>query len=148
MQKPVAPQVDLTQISLLTEIVIRAGNTGDPQNRRHTQRAYEPDDRYSNGVVGLSVVFHVGATLDELAKRAAFPNRKISYTAIGVLLHELALFGCEPVLFVTPTSLVPDHHTLAIARGGVIEVILANDALDALLRSLIVVDNPYQRLHP
>ncbi|HLY29566.1 MAG TPA: hypothetical protein VKQ36_00935 [Ktedonobacterales bacterium] len=44
MQKPIASQVDLTQVSLLAEIVIRAGNTADPQNRHHTQRAYEPDD--------------------------------------------------------------------------------------------------------
>jgi len=94
------------------------------------------------------VAFRVGASLDELARTAAFPNRKIGYTTSGVLAQELATIGCVPVLFVTPTSLLPDHHTLAIARNGIIEPTLADDALDALIRALVVVNNPYQRLQP
>lgn len=147
-QKPIAPTVDLTQVSILTEIIIRAGNVADPQNRAHTKAAYEPDDRFENQVIGLSVVFRQGATLDELASTASFPNRKIGYTSIGVLTRELAAIGCTPVLFITPTGRFPDHHTLAFRRGGILEVSLAEDTLDASIRSVLVVDNPHQVMRP
>ena len=147
-QKPVAPTIDLTQVSILAEIIIRAGNVADPQNRAHIKAAYEPDERYDNQVIGLSVVFRVGATLDELASTASFPNRKLGYTSIGVLSRELATIGCAPVLFVTPTGRFPDHHTLAFRRGAIIEASLADDILSALIRSMLVVDNPYQVMRP
>ena len=143
-QKPTALIVDLSQVSILTEIIIRAGNVADPQNRAHTKAAYEPDERYDNQVIGLSVVFRRGATLDELASTASFPNRKLGYTSVGVLSQELASIGCAPVLFITPTGRFLDHHTLAFTRRGAIEESLADDALDALIRALLMVDNPYQ----
>jgi hypothetical protein len=148
MQQPIAPLVDLSQISILTEIIIRAGNVADPQNRPHTKAAYEPDPRYSNDVIGLSVVFRSGATLDELARTASYPNSKIGYTSLGVLAGELATINCGFLLFVTPTVRFPDHHTLAFTRGDVVEQTLADDMLDALIRALLIVDNPYKSSHP
>jgi hypothetical protein len=100
LQKPIAPSVDLTQVSILAEIVIRAGNIADSQNRQHTKAAYEPDDRYGNDVIGLSVIFHIGATLDALAKSASFPNSKLGYTTIGKLSQELTTINCTLILFI------------------------------------------------
>jgi len=99
------------------------------------------------GATGLSCLFRPGASLDDLAHEGSYPNPKLSYTTIGQLVNELASVGIgyTPVLFVTPTRTYPDHHTLAIARHGVIETTLQEDALDALIRALNVVDNPYQQ---
>ena len=146
--KPSAATINLAHVTILAEIVIRAGNVTDPLNRVHTIQAYEPDDRYSNDVVGLSVVFHVGASLDELARTAAFPNAQLGYTTIGRLTQELAQAQRVLVLFVTPTTLNPDHHTLAFAYQGVVEQTLKDPAHDALIRALTIVSNPYQTRRP
>jgi hypothetical protein len=47
------------------------------------------------------------------------------------------------VLYVTPVAGYPDHHTLVVARVGVLELTLRDDALDALIRAMTVVDNPW-----
>jgi len=96
----------------------------------------------------MSVVFRPGATLDQLARQGAFPHRKLSFSVIGRIKEELKNVGYEPVLFATPTSDLPDHHSLAIARVGAktsVEPILSDEAADALIRALTVVDNPYRR---
>lgn len=65
---------------------------------------------------------------------------------IGRLIAELSAEGYEPVLFVTPMALMPDHHTLAVTRAGisVAEQALPDAAADALIRAMAVDDNPYQ----
>lgn len=65
---------------------------------------------------------------------------------VGRLIAQLGAEGYEPVLFVTPTAHMPDHHTLAVARAGssVAEQTLPDAAADALIRAMDVVDDPYQ----
>ncbi len=78
------------------------------------------------------------------AREGSFPNAKISYSIVGRIMSELTAIGYEPLLFVTPTAALPDHHALAVARGGKVLPQLPDDAGDALLRALDVVDNPYR----
>ncbi len=56
------------------------------------------------------------------------------------------------MLFITPTRQFPDHHPLAVATIGssarVIELPITDAPLEALLRALIVVHNPYQTPKP
>lgn len=72
----------------------------------------------------------------------------LSYATVDRLQHELGRVGYSLVLFITPTRQFPDHHTLAVAQGDVVEVSLTDAPLDALLRALIVVHNPYQIRKP
>lgn len=103
---------------------------------------------YPDVRAGLSCLFRPGATLDELAREGAYPNVKLSVAIMQRLIVELALVGAEPILYVTPVAGYPDHHTLTVARGGVIELSLQDDSLDALIRAMMVVDNPYRRRWP
>jgi len=63
-------------------------------------------------------------------------------------MAELVTVGCELVLYVTPVAGYPDHHTLVVVRSGMIDVTLRDEALDALIRVMTVVDNPYQQKRP
>jgi hypothetical protein len=65
-------------------------------------------------------------------------------------MEELATVGYELVLFIMPAPelRLPDHLSLAIARAGTIEPTLPDEAADALLCGLTVVDNPYRRYSP
>lgn len=95
---------------------------------------------------GISVLFRPGATLDELARDGAFPHKRISFSVVGKIMEELGTAGYQLVLFVTPDPEhgLPDHHSLAVAVGGTVEPNLSDEAADALLRALTVVDNPYR----
>lgn len=137
--------VDLGRVSVLQEILVRAGNVKAPGARTTLQARYEPDRVFPN-VVGLSTVFREGASLDDLARAAQFPHPRISWSVVGRIIEELRLVGYELVLFVTPTALLTDHHTLAVARAGtgVVEQSLPDAAADALIRALHVDDNPYR----
>ena len=139
------PHVDLTTISPLAEIVIRAGDLTKATVKAELKAGYGPFIGRP-GVFGLSVVFHQGFDLDTLAKTAHFPNGKIGYSIIAHIQEELANLnaGYALVLFITPTRRYVDHHTLGITRNGQIETILADDAAEALLRAFIVVSNPYK----
>lgn len=137
------PTVDLGRVSILQEIVVRAGNVKAQGARTTLQARYESDRVYAD-VVGLSTVFREGASLDELARTAQFPHPRISWSVVGRIIEELRLVGYEIVLYITPTTLLADHHTLAIARAGVVEQSLSNAAADALILALQVDDNPYQ----
>lgn len=99
-------------------------------------------------LVGLSCLFRPGATLDELAREGAYRNPRISVAIVQRLVMELAAARYDLVLYVTPVTGYPDHHTLAVARSGVVERTLRDDALDALIHAMTVVDNPYQRKQP
>ena len=136
--------VDLGQVSVLTEIVVRAGNARQPDARHILQKAYLAVDAAYPDTIGISTLFRPGATLDELAREGSFPNAKISYSIVGRIVAELVAIGYEPVLYVTPTAVMPDHHSLAVARRGQMLPQLPDDASDALLRALDTVDNPYR----
>ncbi|MGO8947472.1 MAG: hypothetical protein ACLQUY_07385 [Ktedonobacterales bacterium] len=47
-----------------------------------------------------------------------------------------------------PAPRYPDHYALAVAKQGLVETSIRGAPLDALLRALIVLDNPYQTPHP
>lgn len=134
--------VDLGRVSVLQEIVVRAGNVKAQGARATLQARYEPDRLYPD-VVGLSTVFREGASLDELTRTAQFPHPRISWSVVGRVIEALRLVGYEMVLYITPTALLADHHTLAVARSGVVEQSLPDAAADALIQALQVDDNPY-----
>ncbi|HEY7093230.1 MAG TPA: hypothetical protein VH393_08630 [Ktedonobacterales bacterium] len=136
--------VDLGQVSELTEIVLRAGNARQANARRVLQKAYRAVDPTYPDAVGIMALFRPGATLDELARQGSFPQAKLRYTIVGRMLAELNAAGYELVLFVTPTSALPDRHSLAVARGGMALRQLPDDAGDSLLRALDVAENPYR----
>lgn len=139
--------VDLRQVSVLTEIIVRAGNARQSDARQILQKAYVAVDATYPDTIGISALFRPGATLDELAREGAFRNAKISYSIVGRILAELTAVGYELVLYVTPTPALPDHHALAVAQsagGGQVLLHLPDDAAEALLRALDTVDNPYR----
>jgi len=140
--------VDFTRISPLVEIIVRAGDFHDPRTRERMRNAYNTPLTLFPGAIGLSCLFRPGATLDELAREGAYPNPLLSYTTVDRLQYDLAQVEYRLVLFITPTRHFPDHHTLAVAQGDIVELSLADAPLDALLHALIVVHNPYQTRKP
>jgi hypothetical protein len=140
--------IDLAAINPLVEIVVRAGNAAAPHARQTFQQAYVDIDLAYPDTVGISTLFREGATLDELAREGAFPHKKISFSVVGKLVEELSIVGYDLVLYIAPTPKLPDHHSLAVAVGGIVQPKLSDIAADALLRALTVVDNPYQPRHP
>jgi hypothetical protein len=140
------PTVDWRQVSLLSEIVIRGGDFAHPAARRGLKVQYSrPNVHYSDVRAGLSCLFRPGASLDELAREGSYRNLKLSVAIVQRLSSELTTIGCELVLYVTPVAGYPDHHTLAVARSGMIELTLRDEVLDALISAMTVVDNPYQQ---
>jgi hypothetical protein len=137
------PRIDLDAINALAEIVVRGGNVHDPR-AQHTQRAYQQHMSFPD-VQGISVVFRERASLDELARAAQLPYPNLSYSVVSLLRGELRAVGFEMVLYITPSRRLPDHHTLAVAAGGLTLPNLPDAAADALIRTLIVVDNPYRQ---
>ena len=142
------PVVDLSQTTILGEIVLRAGNPTDPNARRSMKAAYERLDPIYPDTIGRSVLFHPGATVDELAREGSFRHLKLGYAMVSQLMLALAQVGYELILFVTPHPELPiplpDHHSLAVARNGQVKPKLADEAADALLHTLTMMDNPYQ----
>jgi hypothetical protein len=130
------PTVDLQQVSVLTEIVVRAGNAQQPDARLILQKAYLAVDATCPDTISISTLFRPGATLDELAREGSFPNAKLSYSIVGRIIAELSAIGYELVLFVTPTATLPDHHLLAVAQGGQVLLQLPEDAGEALLSGI------------
>jgi hypothetical protein len=139
------PTVDLTAINPATEIVLRAGDAKHPQAKATLHNAYGLDKAYPD-VIGISVLFKIGASLDDLMREGHFRHSKVSYAPVGRIVSELASVGYELVLYVTPDLArgLPDHHTLAVARAGAVLQALPDDGADALLRVLTVRDNLYQ----
>ena len=82
--------VDLRQVSVLAEIVVRAGNARQPDARHIMQKAYLAVDATYPDTIGISTLFRPDATLDELAREGSFPNAKISYSIVGRIIAELA----------------------------------------------------------
>ena len=143
------PSVDLRQVSILSEIVLRGGDFAHPSARKGLKEQYSrPNVHYADVRAGLSCLFRPGASLDELAREGSYRNPKISVTIVQRLITEVAMVGCEPVLYITPVAGYPDHHTLAMMRSGIIEVALSDDVMDAMIRAMTIVDNPYQQKRP
>lgn len=143
------PTVDLRQVSGLSEIVVRGGDMAHPAARSGLKAQYaRPNVHYPDVGAGLSCLFRPGASLAELAREGAYRNPKLSVALVQRLIGELATVGCELVLYITPVAGYLDHHTLVVARSGAIEVTLRDEALDALIRAMTIVDNPYQQKRP
>ena len=129
--------------------MLRGGDFGNPRSRRSIQEQYVRLNRhYPDLQVGLSCLFRPGVSLDELAREAFYPNVKLSVAIIERLISELAKVDCEPALYRTPTTLIPNHHTLTVLHNGVLEMTLRDEVLDALVRAMTVVTNPYLREKP
>jgi len=140
--------VDLSQTSILVEVIVRGGNARQHDARTIMQNAYQRPDELYPDVTGLSTLFHPHASLDDLAREGQMPNAQLSWSLLGELISELAAVGYGLQLYITPTPELRDHHTLAVLRNGVVEPSLSDDAADALLRALRVVDNPYRQPKP
>lgn len=110
------PMVDLSRISVLAEIILRAGDASDQSARKSMQDAYTRPDPDYPGLVGLSTLFRPGASLDELARAGAhvFRHRKLSYSIVARIQQELGKTGYEPILYRTPNAQLTDHHTLPL----------------------------------
>lgn len=141
--------VDVRRVSVLSEIVLRGGDIAHPAAREGLKVQYaRANVHYPDVRAWLSCLFRPGASLDELAREGSFRNPKLSVAIVQHLIAELAAAGRELVLYVTPVAGYPDHHTLVVARGGVLEVALRDEALDALIRAMTVVDNPHRQRRP
>ncbi len=117
-------------------------------SRRRAQYQ-RPNTNYTDLRVGLSCLFHPGASFDDLAREGFFPNAQLSVATIQQLTGELATIGCEPALYTTPViPRYPNHHTLVFFRGGMLELTLQDDVLQALVRAMAIVGNPHQQQKP
>jgi len=144
--------VDLTAINPNTEIVVRGGDTAGVGAPRILRTAYQRDPDYPD-VVGISVLFRIGADVEELARTNPLPNAWLSHATVAHIIAELAVDGYVPMLYITPQSVLnlPDHHTLAFARlsGGTrVEPPLPNEPITALIRAMVVSDNHYRKKRP
>jgi len=141
------PTIDLTTVNTLSELVLRGGNFADPASRHSIQAQYaRVNAHYPDVRAGLSCLFRPGASLDALAREGAYRNSKLSVAIVQRLVTELGQVGYHPMLYVTPVQGYPDHHTLVVVRAGIIQQTLADDALDALIRTMMIVDNPYRTM--
>lgn len=100
---------------------------------------------YPDLSVGLSCLFRPGASIDDLAREGSYPNARLSVTIVQRLQDELAAIGYELALYITPVPRFPDHHTLVVKHSGVIEATLRDEVLDALIRAMITLSNPYRQ---
>lgn len=99
------PTVDPTHVPL-AELVVRAGDAHDPAARRAMQGAYLRVDKNYPDAIGLSCLYRVGASLDELAREGSSPHGKLSYSIVAKIVRELAGASYAPVLYVTPAPLL------------------------------------------
>jgi hypothetical protein len=69
------PTVDLRQVSVLSEIVLRGGDVTHPAARNGLKVRYaRPNAHYPDVLAGLSGLFRPGASLDELAREGSYRN--------------------------------------------------------------------------
>jgi hypothetical protein len=158
MAMSVPAMLDLTQLSVLAEIIIRGGDLHDaPANvRRILQNNYRVLSQHY-GVYGLSVLVNANmaqpAAFDQLAQRNPIFNRKLSLSVIGSVAAELQHAGYGMILYATPSPDLPDHHSLAVFDLGdsarIVHHTLPDPAADALISAFhLVVDNPYPKPRP
>ena len=139
------PLVDLSVVAALSELVLRGGDFAHPASRQIIQAQYaRANAHYPDVRAGLSCLFRPGASLDELAREGAYRNPKLSVAIVQRLVSELGRARYQLRLYVTPIQGYPDHHTLVVVRNGITRLTLTDDALDALIRAMTIVDNPYR----
>lgn len=146
------PQVDLDSSNQHSEIIVRGGNVAERNALTILRNAYQPDGDYPD-VVGISVLFRVGADLDTLARANPLPNPRLSHGSVSRIIAELAADGYALILYVTPQPRfgLPDHHTLAVSQlagGARVEPPPPDQPLAALIRAMLVTDNAYRRPRP
>jgi hypothetical protein len=95
------------------------------------------------GLVGCSVQYAPGRTVEELARAGQFKNLQISYATEGVLQAALSPLGYRMQLVRSPGK--GFHHTLVVLYdpGGAMLQRLPRDAAEALSRSFQRRPNPY-----
>lgn len=109
--------------------------------------AYGPERGYP-GVFGISVLFHPGWNVDQLAHAGYFRHGQISYATVGAIQIALAAAaptGYDLVLTHTPTVALPDHHTLGVAQNGIPLQSLPADAAHALSTVFATMPNPHRQ---
>lgn len=155
---PTPATLDLTQLSVLTELIIRGGDLHDVKANvrlilQNNYRVYSL--RY--GVYGLSVLINANpaqpATYAQLAQRNPIFNKKLTLSVVGAVSGALHQAGFGMVLYVTPSIDLPDHHTLAVFdlsdATQTLHQTLPDAAVTALIRSFPpAVDNPYPKPRP
>lgn len=146
------PTVDLSAINQLAEIVVRGGDMAATDWVRILRNAYQRDPDYPD-VVGISVLFRIGADAEELSRANPLPNARLSYATVARLVAELARVGYTVKLYITPQQVLglPDHHTLAITRladGLRVEPPLPDQPIAALIQAMAVSDNHYRKKRP
>lgn len=139
--------------SVVLETILRAGV---PLEATLTN-AYGPERGFP-GVYGISVLFHPGWDVDQLAHAGYFRHGQISYATVAAIQATLAAAGpgYAVLLTHTPTVALPDHHTLGVALaqnagpgpGAVVVPLqtLPADAAHALSGVFTTIPNPYR--HP
>ncbi len=142
--------------AVVLETILRAGV---PLEATLTN-AYGPERGYP-GVYGISVLFHPGWDVDQLAHAGYFRHGQISYATVAAIQAALAAAGPGPgyalLLTHTPTVALPDHHTLGVALtqsahvspgAGPVAVALQTlpaDAAHALSGVFTTSPNPYRQ---
>lgn len=72
-------QVDLTSVSLHSELVLRGGNLTDARAQESARAQYLlPNNHYHDALVALSCLFRPSAPLDDLAQEGAYRNATLS----------------------------------------------------------------------
>jgi len=163
---PTPQQLDLTQVPMLAEIIIRGGDLHDASAnvKQILQNNYQVlSTRY--GIRGLSVLINATtqqqASYNMLAQRNPIFNRKLSLSVIGAVKMALkhAGFGVIIIIYVTPSHDLPDHHTLAVYDVdpldeqdkplSTVHRHLPDNAAKAIIIAFNqVVDNPYPKQRP
>lgn len=130
--------------SVVLETILRAGV---PLEATLTN-AYGPERGYGD-VYGISVLFHPGWDINQLAHAGYFRHGQISYATVGAIQSALTTAGSgyDLLLTHTPTVALPDHHTLgvALARSTTPLQILPADAANALSGVFSTIPNPYRQ---
>jgi hypothetical protein len=155
------PKLDLSQVGLLTEIIVRGGDLRDTRNsqRQILQANYrQVGQEYT--IHGLSVFVSSDPvhpqTYQMLASRNRVFNKRLSISVIGAIKSALAQAGFGMILYVTPYPDLPDHHDLVVYRidptGNALSADLdelEDGAADAIIAAIIQVeDNPTPARRP
>src|SRR5260370_15100497 len=115
------PAVELGQVSVLSEIVVRGGDIAHPAARNGLKVQYARSNvHYPDVRAGLSCLFRPGPTLEELAREGSYRNPKLSVAIVQRLLSELSTSDRELLLHVTPVVGDAYHHTLAVSGTAAI----------------------------
>jgi hypothetical protein len=92
-------RVQLVQV-LLAEMVVRAGDIIAQHDSGRLKETYKVIDPRYLDAIGISTIFHPGASLDQLVQAGGpFPHSKISFAIVDTLITELDRVRYEPILY-------------------------------------------------